>query len=243
MHSDPSDISIRLTEQPTGLALRARRRALGMDLHAASFASGVRAEHIKAIEEGDLSALPTLGYALGYVRAYARVLELEPDAVVADFKSDISAPRQLDRRGVPHFVPTRRLRLPKGSVPALGVIAAVVMLGTWYGVQLDTVAAPGSPGAPALQPGETVASEPVSDSVVSLVATAPSWMSIRNSSGTLVANRVFVTGERFEAARGQDLSVTVRDGGAVELRIGERSLGPLGKPGEPVTGFALGGVD
>ncbi len=214
-----------------------------MDMQAASFASGVRAEHIKAIEDGDLSALPTLGYALGYVRAYARVLEMDAESVVADFKSDISAPRQLARRGVPHFVPTRSLRLPKGSVPALGVIAAVVMLGAWYGVQLDTVASPNLASTPALQPGATVASEPVSDSVVSLVATAPSWMSIRNSSGTLVANRVFVTGERFDAARGEGFTVTVRDGGAVELRIGERSLGPLGKRGEPVENYALGGVD
>ncbi|MGB6231308.1 MAG: helix-turn-helix domain-containing protein, partial [Litorimonas sp.] len=118
---------------PLGGRLRAQRKALGWTMEDAAKRSGVRAEYLLALENHDLEALPTVGYGLGYVRAYARALGLDAQASVADFKRDSEMPRNLGRPSKPHFVPKRRVRLPRGSVPALGALAAMVMLGTWYG--------------------------------------------------------------------------------------------------------------
>ena len=226
----------------TGARLRAQRDALGLTVSELSRRSGVRPEFITAIERGEAEHLPTTGYALGYVRSLSRELGLDADAMVASYKHEAEGRPARRPRGIPHFVEQRRIRLPRGSVPALGVVAAVVMLGAFYGTQLDTVAAPAPGTVPVPTLGEDTAALVVPDSVLTLQATAPSWVSIRNADGKLIANRVFVTGERWQAQTGQDFTVSVRDGGAVELLVGTRSLGPLGEPGEPVADFALSGV-
>ncbi|MEM9599703.1 MAG: RodZ domain-containing protein [Pseudomonadota bacterium] len=227
---------------PLGVRLREQRRALGLSLDEASTRSGVRADYLSALERHDLEALPTVGYGLGYVRAYARALGLNEAASVADFKRDSAVPKNLFRRDTPHFVPTRQVRLPRGAVPALGVIAAVVMLGAWYGVQLDTVAAPSSVVSAPFDPDATQPAAPVPDTILTLRTTAPSWVTIRDPRGRLVANRVFVTGESWQMEVGRNYSVDVRDGGAVEILIGERLRGLIGEPGEPVRGLDLSAI-
>lgn len=219
---------------PLGARLRSQRVAMGLSLEEASERSGVRPEFISALERHDLTALPTIGYGLGYVRAYARVLGLDTQQAVADFKRDSAVPFDLNRPDQPHFVPSRRMRLPRGSVPALGVVAAVVMLGAWYGVQLDTVAAPAPDAVMRFDPEATEAAAPVPDTVLTLRTTAPSWISIRDPRGDRVINRVFVTGESWQMEVGRAYRLDVRDSGAVEIRVGETSLGPLGTPGTPM---------
>lgn len=235
----PSPVQTHAPTPPLGARLREQRRALGMSLDEASAQSGVRAEFLNALERHDLEALPTVGYGLGYVRAYARTLGLDEAQSVADFKRDSAVPTHLFRRNMPHFVPTREVRLPRGSVPALGVIAAVIMLGAWYGVQLDTVASPSPVVTAPFDPDATQAPQPTADNILTLRTTAPSWVSIRDSRNRLIANRVFVTGDSWQMEVGQSYTVDVRDGGAVEILIGDRALGPVGQPGEPVRDLNL----
>ena len=238
----PSSNSQARPTLPLGGRLRAQRKALGWSLEDASRRCSVQVDYIRALETHDLDALPTVGYGLGYVRAYARVLGLDAEQSVADFKRDSEVPRDLGRPSLPHFVPTRRIRLPRGSVPALGVLGAVVMLGVWYGVQLDTVAAPSptqivTPDASSVEPAA-----PTPDTVLTLRTTAPSWVTIRDPRGRMIINRVFVTGETWQTDVGQGYTVDVRDSGAVELLIGDTSRGTLGNPGEPLRGLDLATV-
>ncbi len=214
---------------------------MNLSLEEASGRSGVRSEFLLALEQHDLDALPTVGYGLGYVRAYARVLGLDTDQAVADFKRDSAVPFDLDRPDQPHFVPKTRVRLPRGSIPALGVVVAVVMLGTWYGVQLETAAAP-STDTVGSDPSNVASAAPLPDTVLTVRATAPSWVSIQDPRGRRIVNRVFVTGESWQMDRGQPYVLDVRDSGAVELLIGERSLGPLGTPGTPMNDIDLSAI-
>ena len=224
---------------PLGARLRSQRMAMGLSLADASRRCGVRQDYLGALERHDLSALPTIGYGLGYVRAYARTLGLDTEQSVADFKRDSEVPFDLDRPSRPHFVPTRRVRLPRDSVPALGVLAAVVMLGMWYGVQLDTVAAPSPSAAVTFDPANIEAPTRVANNVLTVHATAPSWVSIRDGRGRLVVNRVFVTGETWQAETGQSFTLGVRDAGAVELWVGGANRGPLGSAGVPMKNLDL----
>lgn len=223
---------------PLGARLRAQRLALGWSLEDASKKCGVGRDFLGALERHDLCALPTIGYGLGYVRAYARVLGLDTTQSVKDFKRDSAVPFDLDRRDQPHFVPKRKVRLPSGTVPALSVVAAVVMLGTWYGVQLDTVASPG-PAVVAFDPDHIEAAAPTPDNILTVRTTSPSWISIRDARGRLTVNRVFVTGETWQAEVGQAYTLDVRDAGAVEFYVGEISRGALGTKGVPLKGVDL----
>ncbi len=77
-----------------GAALRAARETLGLAAEDIAQATRVRAAHIAALERFDLEALPSRPFAVGFVRAYARSLGLEPEAVVARFRAE--APRADD---------------------------------------------------------------------------------------------------------------------------------------------------
>lgn len=226
------------TLPPLGARLRAQRLALGWSLDDASKKCGVGRDFIGALERHDLSVLPTIGYGLGYIRAYARVLGLNTEQAVADFKLESADAYNLDRRDQPHFVPKRRVHLPRGTVPALSVVAAVVMLGAWYGVQLETVASPG-PTVVTFDPDQIEAAAPTPDNILTVRTTSPSWISIRDARGRLTVNRVFVTGETWQAEVGQSYTLDVRDAGAVELYVGETPRGALGAQGVPLKGVDL----
>jgi cytoskeletal protein RodZ len=221
-----------------GARLRAQRLALGWSLEEASTRSGVGRDFLAALEGNELTRLPTIGYGMGYVRAYARVLGLNTEQSVADFKRDSATVFDLNRRDQPHFVPKRRVRLPRGTVPALSVVAAVVMLGTWYGLQLETVATPG-PVTVAFDPDKIVAAAPTPDNILTVRTTSPSWISIRDARGRLTVNRVFVTGETWQAEVGQSYTIDVRDAGAVELYVGDTRRGSLGAQGVPLKNVDL----
>ena len=74
------------TEGHVGAALRRAREGLGLDVDDIAQATRVRPAHLTALEAFDLDALPARPFAIGYVRAYALALGLDPDAVVGRFR-------------------------------------------------------------------------------------------------------------------------------------------------------------
>lgn len=75
-----------------GEALRAAREALGLAVDDIALVTRVRAQHLEALESFELERLPARPFAVGYLRAYALALGLDPDAVVGRFRAE--APRE-----------------------------------------------------------------------------------------------------------------------------------------------------
>jgi len=122
------------TPMHIGQELRERREALALSVLDVSKAIHIKSEFITAIETMDTARMPSIGYVLGYIRTYATYMEMNGAEAVARFKTERELPSNLNIKGSPHFVlPKPSLRLPRGTVPALGVIGTVVMLGVWYG--------------------------------------------------------------------------------------------------------------
>jgi cytoskeleton protein RodZ len=71
-----------------GAALRAARERLGLAEDDIAQFTRVRSAYIAAIEAFDFDALPSRPFVVGYVRAYALALGLEPEAVVARFHAE-----------------------------------------------------------------------------------------------------------------------------------------------------------
>ena len=69
-----------------GAALRRARESLDLEVDDIAQATRVRAAHLRALEAFDLDALPARPFAIGYVRAYALALGLDPDSVVGRFR-------------------------------------------------------------------------------------------------------------------------------------------------------------
>jgi transcriptional regulator with XRE-family HTH domain len=64
------------------------REHRGLSLAQVAAETKVRRLYLNALEEGDHSPLPSRPFAVGYVRAYARVLGLDGDEVVARFRTE-----------------------------------------------------------------------------------------------------------------------------------------------------------
>lgn len=68
-----------------GDILRGERATLGKSLLDVQRELHIRAAHIAAIENGDLAAFEAPSFIAGFVRSYARYLDLDPEAVYAQF--------------------------------------------------------------------------------------------------------------------------------------------------------------
>lgn len=225
--------------QHIGHALKARREALELSIADVSASTNLRADYLMAIEALNVAALPSIGYVLGYVRTYARMLGLNADESVIRYKADVSVPENLGRRNRPHFVPKRKIRLPRGFAPALTVLGFAVMIGGWYGVQIETQAAPSATPQILSVNGSPENSPRHAAGLLTLEATAPSWVQVKDAQGKLLISRIFVTGETWQGPTEQGFSVSVRDGGAVELWRGASNVGPLGAQGQAVADMPL----
>ena len=71
-----------------GQALRAVREHQGRSLDELAEATRVRASYLSAIEDMRLELLPSRPFTIGYIRAYAQALGLDPEAAVERFRID-----------------------------------------------------------------------------------------------------------------------------------------------------------
>jgi cytoskeleton protein RodZ len=71
-----------------GQALRAVREHQGRTLDDLAEATRVRASYLAAIEDMRLELLPSRPFTIGYIRAYASALGLDPESAVERFRAD-----------------------------------------------------------------------------------------------------------------------------------------------------------
>ena len=220
-----------------GAELRDARMARGLSFEQVSEQTKIRPEFLNAIETLAKDDLPSIGYVLGYVRSYAKFLDMDGNSVVARYKLDSAVPENLGRRNRPHFVPTRKIRLPRGFIAATTVLSTAAMLFVWYGTQTELQAA--VVPAPDLSITEELQAPLTDPNMLTVRALAPSWIQIKDKSGRVIISRVFVTGETWQTPRGSGVSLTARDGGAVALFVGDTDMGALGKRGVAIENIQL----
>lgn len=123
-----------------GQALAAARRSLKMDIEDIASATCVRRRYIEAIEAFEFEALPARPFVVGYVRAYARALGLDPEPVIARFKAE--APSTDDGLRAPVKVEVQE---PWGRRAVFGatavLVAALVSWNVWRHAQAEPLRA------------------------------------------------------------------------------------------------------
>jgi len=220
--------------QHIGLRLAQRRAALGMSFDDVAKTTHLKPEYLRSIEALNIEALPSIGYVLGYIRTYAKALGMDGENAVADYKLDVQVPENLGMRDAPHFVPKFKLQLPRGFVPALMTLGFAVILGVWYGVQTETQAAEQNV-VEYNQPEASLEAKPLTDvDLITLRATAPSWVQVMDVDGTTRISRIFVTGETWQGPKANQYRISVRDAGAIEMFYGHTPRGVLGARGEAI---------
>ncbi len=111
-----------------GERLKRRREELGLSREAAAEATKFQPDLIEAVEEGRAGVFSAKVYHLAFIRAYARMLELDADQLIRDQKSEERAQEAL--KGIRTIPPKsrnlRRTLITAGAVVALAVAALVI---------------------------------------------------------------------------------------------------------------------
>jgi transcriptional regulator with XRE-family HTH domain len=115
-----------------GTQLRIAREARGLTLHAMAEQSRIRQTYLQAFENGDLEKLPPAPYAVGFLRQYAVLLQLDPAPLVAAYRQVRPASQADDGPSEPDaLLADRRFRC-RGTgrfwwYLAIGALLAVVI--------------------------------------------------------------------------------------------------------------------
>lgn len=122
----PQPVDPLFAHDTIGEALRAIRRDRGISLEDLAERTRVRKSYLEALEEMRLDALPSRPFTIGYLRAYATALALDPDAAVERFKAD--EPVLDEPLRAPVGVPDEKdPRVAAFLIGALVIVAAIVL--------------------------------------------------------------------------------------------------------------------
>lgn len=158
--------------ETVGQDLRAARLRRGDDLATVSKVLKIRKDHLEALEEDRLDALPGRTYAVGFIRSYADYLGLDTSQCVERFKAEIAG--RSDSDSTPQVTvidEDDHRRLPQGWK----IIAAVGVLLMLYGLYYLIVSAASMFSQPATPPPPTtqIAPKPVAAHVAPHPAALP----------------------------------------------------------------------
>ena len=118
-----------------GATLAAQREAMGWGVEQVAEQLKLAVRQVVAIEAGDYAALPSPAVTRGFIRAYAKIVRLDPAPLVAMVKVDEPVATDLDAAAARRERPTsfsesrfpthgRRSSLPLGWIAAVIVVAA-----------------------------------------------------------------------------------------------------------------------
>lgn len=126
--------------ETVGQDLRAARLRRGDDLAAVSKALKIRKDHLEALEEDRIEALPGRTYAVGFVRTYADYLGLDAVQCVERYKAEIAG-RTEEREPPPYPDETEERHLPYGWMVVGVIVLLLVIYGAYHlAISADTVA-------------------------------------------------------------------------------------------------------
>jgi len=99
-------------------------------VHDIAAALRIRRSYLEALEAGRFGDLPGNAYAIGFLRAYAVALGLDPNETTRRFRAEAATVDRKTELDFPVPVPDRSV--PAGAVALLGVILAIATYAGWY---------------------------------------------------------------------------------------------------------------
>ncbi|MGH6871875.1 MAG: helix-turn-helix domain-containing protein [Rhizomicrobium sp.] len=118
--------------ETVGQDLRAARQRRGDDLATVSRVLKIRKDHLEALEEDRFEALPGRTYAVGFVRAYADYLGLDPVQCVERFKREIAGRGGELPAGGTFASEIEERRLPHGWMVIAAVVLTLILYGAYH---------------------------------------------------------------------------------------------------------------
>lgn len=233
-----------------GEALRRAREAAGLTLAEVAERTKVRPGILAEIEADDHDRLPALTYSLGFVKAYARTVGLDPNAAAERYRAESQKgdpiPTMVDLQ------PLEAKRLPsRGLVAGSVALLALIVAGFWaWGAGWLT---PAPPAEPQVAAAEAVPAEPEVEEAAAPVAAAPAadpsqpvnitakeevWLRISDGTETFFMGTM-TAGQSMALPPGRAWQLRTGRAGALDVKVGTSAIPPLGGPAEQVRNLSL----
>ncbi|MGI4879355.1 MAG: helix-turn-helix domain-containing protein, partial [Janthinobacterium lividum] len=170
-----------------GAVLADARVAAGLEIIDIARDTRVPARHLAAIEADAHDSLPALPYAIGFVKAFARAVGIDPEAAGAQFRAETS--KVPHTPAPPPMSPLDERRLPPRGLVTVSIVAVLAVIGgvvAWSAGAFDTKA-PQPTIVAAAAPVAAAPVEPATSEPVDAVAAAPGGVPATNLPATQTA--------------------------------------------------------
>lgn len=235
-----------------GAALRSARERMALSVGDAARHLRLSVRHVEAMEAGDFGRLPEEPFLSGFVRNYARLVQIDPEPLLQDIRGPL--PRAPGRELV--GLGSSEIPFPTGQEPpwrryAAWAILVVLALGllAYEGLQgyrpepveeqkgvpapAPQVKAP-EPPAPILEAVPQPSAQPVlpqaapGQRALLLSFSAESWVEVRDREGQVIFSQISPAGSAQTVTGNPPLAVVVGNAAGVQVRSGDQpvDLGP-----------------
>ncbi|MES2443640.1 MAG: RodZ domain-containing protein [Pseudomonadota bacterium] len=226
-----------------GEKLRAAREAQGVELSAIALNTRIPQRHLEAIEKSQYATLPSITYALGFAKAYARAVGVDEVAIGRELRGELGG--VYDQRAqvpVSYDLEEGGRRAPSGLV-WVGVLIAVLVIagaGIWYGTNWFRGSAP--PPETLVIPEATPSAAPTdatgvpgAGGQVALIAIDTVWLRVTDGTGKALFEKEMQPGERYDVPMDADhpRARTARPD-KIQVTLNGSNVAPLGVGAETV---------
>lgn len=127
-----SEAQGRTSPQSVGEILKRRREENGLSISQVAERMRLDSRVIGALEQNDYSSLPAALYVRGYLRGYARLLNIDPEAIIARFNNDSpSEPPEIIPE-VRHPTQSSSSDKPVKAITYLVTFTMVILIIAWW---------------------------------------------------------------------------------------------------------------
>lgn len=226
-----------------GQVLRRVREALGLELSQIAQHSRIRENFLMAIERMELQTIAK-GYLVPYLIAYSKYLGLPEQDVVQRYTRECGAVEEVKTSApVPKI---GQIRKTQNNLPIIAAAAGALVLLVAGGITAvvlmnqgpEEVVSPSvvsvSGARDSLFADTAVNQAAPADLPLEIVAVRQGWLEVRGADGTIFLSRTMAEGESYFPRLKAGWTVSARNGGAFEWRVGDITVSPLGPEGAQV---------
>lgn len=237
-----------------GQILQRTREHYGQTIPQVEVNLRIRADHLNAIEQGDVANLPGRVYAIGFVRAYAEYLGLDGDKIVHLFKSQTIGKKAKPQLQFP--VTYGDNKTPNAYI-IFGCLAGLVLLIAYWSMtykppnHIEVI--PPVPeelkqgSVPLLKQKDVVTlnegtQEPESSALgelfsspknkMELVVSQDSWVEVKDAKGQKLISQILKPGDKYIVPDEKGLTLSTGNAGGITVFVEGKKFGTLGRPTE-----------
>jgi transcriptional regulator with XRE-family HTH domain len=234
------------TDVPSvGERLRAAREAKGMSLEDIAAQTRIPQRHLESLEQSRWDQLPAPTYTMGFARSYASSVGLDRTEISDQLRTELGGSRPSTAQPEV-FEPADPARtMPRTLVfGAIGAVLLLVALMSWLNKrsldQPEDVNNVAAAEAPAAAPQATPQAPPAGPQQVTVTATQPVWLEIREKGGPILYSAMMVPGQGFTVPPTATAPV-LKTGKpeALRINVGNSVAPPVGPAATTVSNVSL----